>query len=48
MCCVSNAAKSSRKGRYQLHKLIAKYGRRGNLMKWKEQLNGVLAAALPG
>jgi hypothetical protein len=32
--------KCSRKGRYQLHKLIAKYGRKGNMMKWKEQLNG--------
>ena len=30
----------ARKGRYQVHKLIAKYGRRGNMMKWKEQLNG--------
>ena len=32
--------KCRRKGRDQVHKLIAKYGRRGNLMKWKEQLNG--------
>jgi hypothetical protein len=32
--------KCARKGRYQVHKLIAKYGRRGNMMKWKEQLNG--------
>jgi hypothetical protein len=23
-----------------VHKLIAKYGRRGNMMKWREQLNG--------
>src|SRR5262249_3561047 len=30
--------KCRRKGRYQVHKLIAKYGRKGNLMKWKEQL----------
>jgi len=25
--------KCARKGRYQVHKLIAKYGRRGNMMK---------------
>src|SRR5262249_20833837 len=31
---------AGRKGRYQVHKLIAKYGRRGNMMKWREQLNG--------
>ena len=29
-----------RKGRYSVAKLIAKYGRRANLMKWSEQLNG--------
>ena len=23
-----------------MHKLIEKYGRKGNMMKWKEQLNG--------
>jgi len=27
-------------GRYQVHMLIEKYGRKANLMKWKEQLNG--------
>ena len=32
--------KCRRKGRYQVRKLIAKYGRRGNMMKWREQLNG--------
>jgi hypothetical protein len=32
--------KCPRKGRYQVHKLIAKHGRKGNMMKWKEQLNG--------
>jgi hypothetical protein len=32
-------SKCERKGRYQVHKLIAKYGRSGNMMKWKEQLN---------
>ena len=29
-----------RKGRYRVAKLIEKYGRKGNMMKWKEQLNG--------
>jgi hypothetical protein len=33
-------SKCGRKGRYNVHKLIAKYGRNGNMMKWKEQLNG--------
>jgi hypothetical protein len=28
-----------RKG-VHVHKLIAKYGRKGNMMVWKEQLNG--------
>ena len=28
------------KGRYSVRRLIEKYGRRANLMKWKEQLNG--------
>jgi len=32
--------KCSRKGRYSGLKLIEKYGRKGNMMKWKEQLNG--------
>jgi hypothetical protein len=32
--------KSARKGRYHVHKLIAKYGRKGNMMKWQERLNG--------
>ena len=32
--------KCSRKGRYSVAKLIEKYGRKGNMMKWKEQLNG--------
>jgi len=30
----------ARKARYQVHKLIKKYDRKGNMMKWKEQLNG--------
>jgi hypothetical protein len=32
--------KCDRKGRYSVAKLIAKHGRKGNMMKWKEQLNG--------
>jgi len=32
--------KCDRKGRYQVGKLIEKYGRKGNMMKWREQLNG--------
>jgi hypothetical protein len=32
--------KCPRKGRYSVAKLIEKYGRRANMMKWKEQLNG--------
>jgi hypothetical protein len=31
--------KCPRKGRYSVHKLIEKYGRKANMMKWKEQLN---------
>ena len=31
--------KCDRKGRCHLHKLIEKYGRQGNLMKWRERLN---------
>jgi hypothetical protein len=30
-----------RKGRYSVSRLIEKYGRNANMMKWKEQLNGV-------
>jgi hypothetical protein len=29
-----------RKGRCSVRKLIEKYGRNANMMKWKEQLNG--------
>ena len=32
--------KCSRKGSYSVRKLIEKYGRKANMMKWKEQLNG--------
>jgi hypothetical protein len=32
--------KCSRKGVYYLHRLIEKHGRKGNMMKWKELLNG--------
>ena len=31
--------KCSRKGRYHVHRLIEKYGRKGNMMKWREMLN---------
>ena len=37
--CVE-CTKCERKGRYSVSKLIEKYGRKGNMMKWKEQLNG--------
>jgi hypothetical protein len=26
-------------GRYHVHKLIEKYSRKGNMMKWREMLN---------
>ena len=32
--------KCARKGRYSVRKLIEKYGRKANMMKWKEQLSG--------
>ena len=32
--------KCDRKGRYHVHKLVEKYGRNGNMMKWREMLNG--------
>lgn len=32
--------KYPRKGRYRVGRLIEKYGRKANMMKWKEQLNG--------
>jgi hypothetical protein len=31
--------KCDRKGRYSVAKLIQKYGRKGNMMKWREMLN---------
>jgi hypothetical protein len=31
--------KCDRKGRNHAHKLIEKYGRNGNMMKWREMLN---------
>jgi len=37
--CVE-CTKCARKGRYHVAKLIEKYGRKANMMKWKEQLNG--------
>jgi hypothetical protein len=33
-------ARCQRKGRYSVRRLIEKYGRHANMMKWKEQLNG--------
>jgi hypothetical protein len=32
--------KCARKGRYSVRRLIEKYGRKANMMKWKERLNG--------
>ena len=29
-----------RKGRYNVRRLIEKYGRQANMIKWNEQLNG--------
>jgi hypothetical protein len=46
--------KCDRKGRYHVHKLIEKYGRQGNMMKWREMLNadcpnaGCYRAAIAG
>jgi hypothetical protein len=40
--------KYARKARYSISRLIGKYGRKGNMMKWKEQLNvsqGVMRSA---
>ena len=31
--------KCARKGHYSVRRLIEKYGRKANMMKWKEQLN---------
>ena len=31
--------KCDRRGRYSAAKLIEKYGRKGNMMKWREMLN---------
>jgi hypothetical protein len=33
-------SKCTRKGRYSVRRLIEKYGRKANMMKWREQLNG--------
>ena len=33
-------ARCQRKGRYSVRRLIEKYERNANMMKWKEQLNG--------
>jgi hypothetical protein len=39
-CFASNAPNALAKGRYSVRRLIEKYGRKANMMKWKEQLNG--------
>jgi hypothetical protein len=31
--------KCDRKGRYRVHKLIEKHGRKAHMMKWREMLN---------
>jgi hypothetical protein len=37
---IEDSRHCARKGRYHVQRLIEVYGRKGNLMKWKEQLNG--------
>jgi hypothetical protein len=32
-------SRCQRKGRYSVRRLIEKYGRQANMMKWKEQFN---------
>lgn len=36
----ANVTKCTRKGRYSVRRLIESYGRRANMMQWKEQLHG--------
>jgi len=42
--CFNTCRKAARlvcyKGRYNVRRLIEKYGRNANMMRWKEQLNG--------
>jgi hypothetical protein len=33
-------SRCGRKGQYRVQRLIEKHGRKANMMKWKEQLNG--------
>jgi hypothetical protein len=40
--------KCPRKGHYSARKLIDKYGRKANMKKWKEQLNGDCYALIVG
>jgi hypothetical protein len=40
--------KCDRKGRYHVHKLIERYGRNGNMMKWRERCPGVGLSDLSG
>jgi hypothetical protein len=35
-----DCTKCARKGRYSVRRLIEKHGRKANMMKWMEQLNG--------
>jgi hypothetical protein len=37
-----------RGGRYSVAKLIEKHGRKGNLMVWREMLNGDVPSGTPG
>ena len=39
--------KCARKGHYSVRRLIEKYGRKANMMKWNEQLNDDQSAMLP-
>jgi hypothetical protein len=39
-CSAVECTKCARKGRYSVRRLIEKYGRKANMMKWKGQLNG--------
>jgi hypothetical protein len=40
--------KCDRKGRYSVAKLIAKHGRMGNLMVWREMLNATVPGGMRG
>jgi len=40
MSCASNARAANARAATTSSRLIEKYGRNANMMKWKEQLNG--------